>query len=142
MKTIYTLAAAAVLLAFAPSTCLAVWDVLTVTPEVAKELGMAVRSKAGGKNQVSVELEFPLAGDLGRVNEVILKVGQGDSSSVTAHLKEDRSKPGRVGVSFWVNRALVETTSLSVMVPGSPGTVGGAMYDLRVKDFVDLKKAK
>jgi len=142
MKTIIAMAAAAVLFAFAPSTCLAVWDVLTVTPERAKELGMEFRTADGGKNQVKVELEIPLAGDLGRVSEVILKVGQGDNSPVTVPLKEDRSKPGRVVVHFWANRATVELISLHVSVPGEPGTVGGAMYDLRLKDFVVVKKER
>jgi hypothetical protein len=140
MKTILSLAAAAVLLVVAPSTCLAVWDVMQVTKEEAKKLGLEVRSKDGAKNQVSVELEIPLAGDLGRVSEVILQVGQGDNRPVTAALKEDRSKPGRVVVAFWANRTTAEMISLHVMVPGEPGTVGGAMYDLRVKDFVDLTK--
>ena len=135
MKALFTLAAAAFLFVVAPSTCLAIWDVLTVTPEVAKEMGMEVRSKAGSKNQVSVELEFPLAGELGRFSEVTLQAGQ----SATAPLKEDRSKPGRVVVRFWVNRGLVEATSLTVSVPGMPGTTGGTNYEVRVKDFVILK---
>jgi len=137
MKTILSLAAAAVLLVVAPSPCLALWFIDHVTSERANELGMEVRSTAGGQNQVKVELEFKLAGELKDFDRVDLRVGQGDNPPVTAPLKEDRSKPGRVVVSFSADRAQVDQLSLRVMVPGS---LGGVVYDLRVKDFVDLKK--
>ena len=84
-----------------------------------------------------MELEFKLACELADFSRVDLRVGQGDNPPVTAPLKEDRSKPGRVMVSFSANRAAVDTLSLWVMVPGS---LGGSIYDLRVKDFADLKK--
>jgi hypothetical protein len=137
MKTMIVMVAAAVLLVVTPSPCLALWFIDHVTSERANELGMEVRSTAGGQNQVKVELEFKLAGELKDFDRVDLRVGQGDNPPVTAPLKEDRSKPGRVVVSFSADRAQVDQLSLRVMVPGS---LGGTVYDLRVKDFVDLKK--
>lgn len=138
MKSILSLAAAAVLLILlAPSTCLALWGIERVTSERAKELGMEVRSIAAGPKQVRVELEFKVEGELKDFSRVDLRVGQGDNPPVTAPLKEDRSKPGSATVSFSADRTQVDQLSLWVFVPGS---LGGTIYDLRVKEFVDLKK--
>jgi hypothetical protein len=52
---------------------------------------------------------------------------------VTAPLREDRSKPGRVVVSFSADRAQLDKLTLWVMVRESDG---GTAYMLRVKDFV------
>lgn len=139
MKTISSIAAAAVFLVVAPSTCLALWEIDLVTKERAKELGIEVRSMPAGPSQVRVELEFKLAGELKDFDRVDLRVGQEDNPPVTAPLKEDRSKPGRVVVSFSANHAQVDSLSLWVMVPGS---LGGVIHDLRVKDFVEVKKER
>jgi hypothetical protein len=58
---------------------------------------------------------------------------------VTAPLREDRSKPGRVVVSFAADRTRLDRIRLWVMVPGAEG---GTAYELRVKDFVDSKKGR
>jgi hypothetical protein len=52
-------------------------------------------------------------------------------------LKEDRSKPGRVIVSFFAGNAQLDKIHLRIMVPGSRG---GVAYDIRIKDFVEGKK--
>jgi hypothetical protein len=58
---------------------------------------------------------------------------------VTAPLREDRSNPGRVVVSFTADRTRLDKLSLWVMCPGSRG---GTVYDVRVKDFVDGAKGR
>ena len=68
---------------------------------------------------------------------VDLRVGQGDNPPVTAPLRKDRSKPGRLVVSFTADRAQLDKLSLWVRVPELDG---GTIYDLRVKDFVELKQ--
>lgn len=95
-------------------------------------MGMEVRSERAGPNHVRVELEFKIEGKLKDFSRVELRTGEG----VTAPLREDRSKPGRIVVSFTADRAQVDKLSLWVMVPGSEG---GTAYTLLVKDFVELK---
>ena len=145
MKTAFSLAVLAVLLV-APGRCFALWEIASVSKEQAKELGMEVRSTAAGPNQVRVELEFKTEGTFegfspeGKFKEgrgVELRIGEGKNPLVTAPLREDRSKPGRVVVSFTADSAQLEKLKLWVFVPESDG---GTIYDLRVKDFVDLKK--
>jgi hypothetical protein len=121
----------------APSPCFALWDVLQVTPEVAKELGMEVRSTMAGANHVRVELEFGTAGALKDLSQVDLRIGEGDKLSLTAPLREVRSQPGRVVVNFTVAGAELPKLTLLVYVRGG---AGGTLYELRVKDFVELKK--
>jgi len=53
-------------------------------------------------------------------------------------MPENRSKPGHVLVVFTAARAQLDKVTLMVVV-GDFGDVG---YELRVKDFVDLKKVK
>ena len=144
MKTAFNLTVLAILLV-APSPCFALWEIASVNEELAKELGMEVRSKVAGPNHVRVELEFKTEGELkifadGKLknySRVELQIGEGDNPPVTAPLREDRSKPGRIVVSFTADRAQLDKLSLWVMVPG---VGGGTAYVLRVKDFVELKK--
>jgi hypothetical protein len=137
MKTVFNISAVAVFLVVAPSPCFALWEIEPVSKERAKELGMEVRSKVAGPNHVRVELEFKTEGELKDFSQVDLRFGQGDNPPLTAALREDRSKPGRVVVSFTADRAQLDKLTLWVMVPAS---LGGTIYDLRVKDFVELKK--
>jgi hypothetical protein len=150
MKTISTIFALAVMLLVSPSPCFALWVHRTVTKDGAKELGMEVRSEPAGPNQVRVELEFKTEGKFEKFSPegkfssycgVELRIGEGEDPLVTAPLREDRSKPrqepGRVLFSFTADRAQLEKLRLRVFAPESDG---GTIYDLRVKDFVELKK--
>jgi hypothetical protein len=136
MEMIFKRSVLAVLLAVAPSPCFALWGIAPVSKERAKELGMEVRTVPAGPTHVRVELEFKIEGQLKDFSRVDLRVGQGDNPPVTAPLREDRSKPGRLVVSFSADRAQVDKLSLWVMVPES---LGGTIHDLRVKDFVELE---
>ena len=129
MKTLFGIAVLAVLLV-AASPCFALTFHVRVSKERAKELGMEVRTTANGPNHVSVQLEFKTEGKFEEFSlegkhkdhsRVELQIGEGDDPPVTAPLKEDRSKPGRV----------------VVVVPEPDGRT---IYDLRVKDFVEPKK--
>jgi hypothetical protein len=145
MKVVFNITVLAVLL-IAPSPCFALWMIAHVSKEGAKKLGMEVRTTATGPNHVIVQLEFKTEGkfeefspegkfkDLSRVE---LRIGEGDNPPVTAPLREDRSKPGRVVVSFTSDRTQLDKLRLWVMVRKSDG---GIIYDLRVKDFVERKK--
>lgn len=135
METVFNIAVLAVLLV-APSPCFALWGIAPVSKELAKEMSMEFRSNAAGPNHVTVELEFKTEGALKDFSRVDLRIGEGDNPSVTARLREDRTKPGRVVVSFTANRAQLDKLKLWVFVPG---LLGGSIYDLRVKDFVELK---
>jgi hypothetical protein len=133
MKAIFSISAVAVLLAVAPSPCFAEFLLVSVSTERAKDLGIEVRSQPAGPNLVRVELEFKAEGELKNFSLVNLRLGEGDNPLVTAPLQEDRSKPGRVMVSFTVDRAQLPKLNLRVMVPGG---AGGSIYDLQVRDFV------
>lgn len=139
MKTAFNILAAAAFLTAAPSRCLALWEIETVSKERAKELGMEVRSSAAGPNQVRVELEFKLEGDLKNFSGVELSLGSRDKPVLTAPLREERSKPGRIIVSFTASAAQLDKLTLSVSVPGG---LGGSIYELRVRDFVERNGAK
>jgi hypothetical protein len=137
MKTMINLSVVAVFLAVAPSPCFALWEIADVSRERAKELGMQVRSEAAGLSDVRVELEFKTEGELKNFSRVDLRISDGGKELVIAPLQEDRSKPGRVVVSFTADRTRLDKMNLWVMVP-APG--GGTAYELRVRDFVERKK--
>jgi hypothetical protein len=149
MKTILNIIALAVLLLVAPSPCFALWDVLDVSKDEAKKLGLEVRVQAADPNHVSVALEFKTEGSFKVFSpeskfkdqsSVQFWIGQADNPQVSAALREDRSKAGRVLVGFRVDRVHLDQSNLGVMVPYSDGALGGAQYRLRIKDFVELKK--
>ena len=149
MKTAFSIAVLAVLLV-APSPCFALWFHTPVSKEEAKKMGMEVRSERAGPNHVRVELEFKTEGKFGEFSpegkfkdrsRVELRIGEGDNPPVTAPLREDRSKPGRIIVGFTADRALLDKSTLSVMVP-MPEALGGTFYELRIKDLVDPEKGR
>jgi hypothetical protein len=134
MKTILSGLVLALFLLVIPQPCFALWGIAPVSKDKAKELGMQVRSEAAGPKQVRVELEFKPVGALKDFSRVALRIGAGDNPPVTAPLREDRSKPGHVVVSFSADRAQLGNLKLWVFVPES---LGGTIYDLAVKDFVE-----
>lgn len=135
MRTFFRIATVAVFFAGLPSPCFAEWEIALVTRERAKELGVQVRSTPAGPNHVRVELEFKVEGELQGFSRVDLRIG----TRVTAPLREDRSKPGRATVSFSADRAQLDQITLWVMIPG---TLGGTVYEVRVKDFVEVTKGR
>jgi hypothetical protein len=139
MKTTLSISVVALLLAIAPSRCFASWLIADVSKKQAKEMGMEVRSKPAGPHDVRVELEFKIEGKLKEFSRVELRIRDGKKSVVTAALREDRSKPERVVVSFSADRTRLDKITLWVMVPFA---LGGTAYELRVKDFVELKLKK
>jgi len=151
MKTILKLSAVAVLFVVAPSPCFALWDTVTVSKKQAKERGMEVRMKAAGPNRVQVTLEFKTEGQFkafspeGKFTDrsgVQLQIHEGDDLALSAPLREDRSKSDRVVVSFTADRTRLDQIHLLVMVPFQDGAAGGTIFDLRMKDFVEVKKDK
>jgi hypothetical protein len=147
MKTAFNIAVLAILLV-APSRSFALWEIAHVSKEQAKEMGMEVRSEPAGLNHVRVELEFKTEGRFGEFSpegkfkdrsRVDLRIGEGDNPPVTAPLREDRSKQGRVVVSFTADRTQLDKLTLWVMVPGADG---GTAYQLRINDFVEPDKGR
>ncbi|MBI3851913.1 MAG: hypothetical protein HY298_16780 [Verrucomicrobia bacterium] len=140
MKTIFKISVLAVLLAVATSPCFAMMEIAQVSKARAKELGMEIRSKANGPNEVWVELEFKPEGKLKDFIHVSLEIRQGKKFLLGyAPLREKPSGSGSVVVSFLANRAYLDKITLSVVV-GRPMDMTG--YELRVKDFVELEKSR
>jgi hypothetical protein len=144
MKTLFNLSVIAVLLAVAPCRCLADWGIERVSSERAKALGLEFQSKTNSPTQVSVVLEIKTEGELknftrGQVGRVDLQIREGATCLVSSVLKEDRSKPGRVVVSFEADRGFLDKITLRVWVAQG---LGGDIYELRVRDFVELQKAR
>ena len=136
MKTTFSMSVLAVLLVAASSPCFAFWSVGPVSKERAKELGMEIRSKAYRTNAVWVELEFKPEGQLKSFSRVDLRINEGEKVLVSAALREDRSKPGQVAVSFTSDPAQLDKIALWVFVANM--MPGGTIYGLRVKEFVEL----
>ncbi len=115
-------------------------EIEVVSKARAKELGMKIRSNAAGPNAVRVELEFETKGELKSFSRVDLEFREGGKFLVTSSLREDRSKPGRIVVSFAADRAHLDKLTLRVVVQPAPRDMTG--YDLQVKDFVEPEKVR
>jgi len=110
-----------------------------VSKERAKELGMEIRTKANGPNDIWVELAFKPEGKFKDFSHVSLEIREGKKLLVGyAALREKRSSSGSVVVTFVANRAFLDKITLRVVVADVP--LGGSGYELRVKDFVELVK--
>ena len=139
MKPILSLPAAALLLALTPTPSFALWDVLVVSKQQAKELGFELRA-THGKKYTQVALEFSTDGKLKDFTQINMKLGKGDDLVVSAPLREDRSKPGRVVAGVTLGHTQLDKLIFTVMVPYRDGALGGVAYELPVKHLVDVKK--
>ena len=145
MKTIFSMSALAALLVVAPSPCFALTEIMHVSKERAKALGMEIRSKASGPNAVWVELEFKTEGALKLFSpennsRVELTIKDGEKLLLgDAALREKRSSSGSVVVSFWSNRAYLDKIVLIVFVSGQ---LSGGAYELRMSDFLEPEKSR
>ncbi len=139
MKTIFNISVLAVLLVVAASPCFAEMLIQDVSKARAKALDMEIRSTANGPDAVWVELEFEAKGELKSFDRANLEIRDVGKFVLSSSLKEGRSKPGHVVVSFTADRAHLDQITMVVVVGAPEGYTG---YKLRVKDFVDLEKVK
>ena len=144
MKTILHLSVLVVLLAVAPSRCLALRSLGILSTNEAKEMGLEVRATPAGPDAAWLELEFKIEGKLKdynpeRFSQVELEIRDGEKSLLSyAALQEQHPAPGRVRVRFMANRAYLDKLVLTIVV--GQGLMAGGAYELRMKEFVDLTK--
>jgi hypothetical protein len=141
MKTIFKISVLILLLIAASSQCFAMMNIAFISKEQAKELGMEIRMKGNGPNEVWVELEFKTEGKFKDFSHVSLEIREGQKLLVGyAPLQEKRSSSGSVVVQFMANRAYLDKITLSVVVGADPTNMTG--YELRVKGFVEPEKVR
>src|SRR5262245_23423353 len=140
MKALFIFSAVAIFLVVAPSSCFADWGIASLSRERAKELGVEVRSKGAGLNQVHIELEFKPEGELKNISRVDLRFGEGDNPALTAPLEVDRSKPERVAVNLTAGRAHLDKVTLEVWA--RENYLGGTIYQLPIMEFVEQVKGR
>ena len=138
MKTLLHLLTAAALLLAVPLPSHALVELAYVTKEMAQKMGLEIRAHAAGAAAMRVELEFAATGELKGYSRVDLEIHDGATTLVSSTLQEDRSKPGRIVVSFYAVRTQLEKLTLRV-VAGNTERMRVA-YDIPVKDFVALDK--
>jgi hypothetical protein len=138
MKTLLKFSILAVLAIATP--CFALMEIADVSREQAKELGMEIKANAAGPDAVRVTLEFKAEGQLKNYSRVELSMRDGTKSLVSATLREDEPKSGRVVVSFAADRTNLDKIYFRVVVEQSERSRVG--YDIKVKDFVELDKVR
>jgi hypothetical protein len=136
-----TLLMAALVLGAASSPCFGLMSIHTVTVEEAKEWKIEVRAMPAGPEDVRVEVEFAAEGPFRGYHRVDFRmIGEDGKMLVVTSLKEERTKDGRVQVSFATNRENLGKIAIWVVIGG--GARAGGAYELQAKSFVDLSKLK
>lgn len=144
------LVALSVLLLLAPAVCLAVDSVTPVSKELAKKLGIEVRSKPDGPDHAWVELEAETkrlgeivegSGPVVDFSELPVRVGlemrDGEKLLLSSTMLRDcRPRSGRLAVGFKVARS--ELNKFFLTVSADEG-LGSFVYQIRVRDFVDYE---
>lgn len=139
MNTRIVVCSALLLFAVDCGTCLALISVENVSKARAKELGIEVRAKPNGPKEAWIELEFKPAGMLEDFSHVSLEIAvAGKSQLGWTPLKNEQTSTGTVVVRLMGNREFLENVTLRVV----SGVFEATGSDLRVKDFVDLKKLR
>jgi len=100
MKHSIHLSALAFVLVICSPICLAMMEIEFVSPQRAKELGMAVKANAAGPDAMRISLEFPAAGELKSFSRVDLEIMDGGKLQLSASLREEKTNDGHVIVSF------------------------------------------
>jgi hypothetical protein len=124
----------------APALSLAEMGVENVSKARAQELGIEIRLTANGPSEGWVQLEFKATGPLKDFQHVSLEISEGDKFLLGyAPLQATREPSGRVTAGFLASRAFLDKVTLRI-VTGAPRDEAG--HDLRVRDLVDLAKAR
>lgn len=139
MKKLHRLFVLALLIVAAPSLSFGMMSIENVSKERARELGIHIRAEAAGPRDVWIVCELEPKGVLKEFSRVDLEITDGGKLLVSAPLRVDRSKPGRISVSFVADRAHLDQMMLRI-VAGQPMNMHG--HDLRMKGFVELPKLK
>jgi hypothetical protein len=113
----------------------ALMEIAEVTKDSAKEMGLIIRVEPSGPEALQFVLEFEPKGLLKDFMRADLEYRDGGKFLVASSLHEDRSKNGRIIVTFFAQRASLDKVHLR-LVSGVGRSMAG--YDMRVKDFVDL----
>jgi len=134
---------AALVLGAASSPCFGLMSIHPVTAAEAKEWKMEVRALPAGPDDVRVELEFAAEGQFQGFRRVDFRM-TGDDGKMLANLslKEERTKDGRILVSFATNRANIARIALWVVTGAGGASAEGGAYELQAKSFVDLSRLK
>jgi hypothetical protein len=138
MKPILRLPALTFLLAVATTPCFAEMLIEHVTTERAKQLDIKLQVTPAAHDTLRIVLDVPTTGELKAFTRVDLEITDAGKLLLSTSLKVIRSKPGYVVVSLTADRANLDNMTLRVV--SSQPALGGSGYDLRVKDFLDLKK--
>jgi hypothetical protein len=101
---------------------------------------MEVRSAASATDVVTVQMKFATEGQLKDFSGLDLRISDGQKWLVTAPLLAIPSKQGRVVASFTAHRAYLDKITLQVKVSLPDRPYAGTLYELRVRDFVDLEE--
>lgn len=123
-----------------PSRCQALEEIEFVSKERAKALGLKVTSNAAGPDAVRVVLEFEAKGELKDYSRVALEMQDEGKLLLSSTLREDKSAPGRVVVSFAADRTRLDQLTMKVVVQHSAR--GRTGHVIKVKEFVDLEKLR
>ena len=126
------------LLGLTTTLCFAEMGIERLSPQRAKQLGIQLESTPAGPATLRIVLNFPTTGELKSFTHVDLEIKDAGKLLLSSTLKDDRSKPGHVVVSLTADRANLDNMTLRLV--SSQPALGGSGYDLRVKDFLDLKK--
>src|SRR5436853_383634 len=100
MKSLLTILVTTCLLITASSQCFAMIVLEHVTRGRAKELGVEVRSKLAGTNQVNVSLEFKTQGKFEKFAYAQLQILDGERLVLSATLQPERPRKDSVEVYF------------------------------------------
>ena len=114
----------------------------TISSMEAKEMGLELRATRAGPDAAWLELEFRIAGKLKdydpKFSHVELEVRDGELLLGYVALQEKHPSPGRVRVQFMTNRRFIDKLVLTIVV--GEGAMSGGAYEVRVKEFVDVRK--
>src|SRR5437762_894652 len=136
MRTILTIFVLAMSLAAVPAPSLADWGFGRITNAQAKALGIAVSSEPNSGTLLLVQLQIKTEGDMqvfsreDSGSRIELRIRRGETTLISAPLKEDRTKPGYVVVKFSAERAELDSITLRVWVRGGRSGRGGVIHEL------------
>lgn len=126
-----------ILFVAACETSFALISIRTITREDAAELKIEVRAKAGGPDQVWIEMEFNPAVQSGKFQHVSLEITDENDGFVFGWtpLKDQRTRDGKVLVRMMGSRKFLNNVTLRIV----HGELGSHGLDVRLKDFVDFE---
>ena len=136
-RALLTLFAAVLCLGAFAERVSALAEILDVSPDKAKQLGITVRSQPSANDDLMVIVEFKKQGDMKEFRWADMELSRNGKRVISSAIQPRNTDKDTVRLDLYMDPAAIPDTSVTIFVYSQPRS--GIGYRLKLKDFLPQK---